>query len=171
LYNYGKKFKLNILKRDKMKKILIALVFISISTYSMGRFTDNNNGIIKDNGTGLIWQKCSIGQTYSDNDCIGTAIRKTWKESLSSCSEQTLDGKNWRLPNINELKSIVEDQIYSSNTAIHEGFFPHTRMSRYWSSSTSTGDISESWYVDFHHGHTNDGSKTDTNYVRCVSGP
>ena len=35
-------------------------------------YTDNGNGTVTDNNTGLIWQKCGVGQN-NDSACSGTA--------------------------------------------------------------------------------------------------
>ena len=40
-------------------------------------FTDNGNGTINDNNTGLMWQKCSVGQN-NDSTCSGSAVTYNW---------------------------------------------------------------------------------------------
>ena len=70
-------------------------------------FTDNTDGTVKDNATGLIWQKCSRGQGATD--CSGTATTATWSDAITYCSGLSLvAGKTWRLPQVNELKTIVD---------------------------------------------------------------
>ena len=69
------------------------------------RFTDNNDGTVRDNLTGLIWLK----------NWIDTGV--TWIEAVNGCSnlsnsEQGLsdfsDNGEWRLPNINEWLSLAD---------------------------------------------------------------
>jgi hypothetical protein len=41
-------------------------------SYNPLSYTDNGDGTVTDNNTGLIWQKCSVGQT-NDATCSGPA--------------------------------------------------------------------------------------------------
>ncbi|MBV5349935.1 hypothetical protein JZU71_01895, partial [bacterium] len=43
-------------------------------------FTDNANGTITDNNTGLLWQKCSVAQN-NDATCSGTATTHNWYQA------------------------------------------------------------------------------------------
>ncbi|MCB1161011.1 MAG: DUF1566 domain-containing protein, partial [Leptospiraceae bacterium] len=88
-------------------------LLFTTSVLSYGNYTDNNDGSITDNITGLIWQKCSMGQ--SGTDCSGdAATAATWTAAISYCEGLTLSGRSdWRLPNINELESLVDDSIYN----------------------------------------------------------
>jgi hypothetical protein len=70
------------------------------------RFTDNEDGTITDNLTGLIWLK--------NANCQGT---KTWADALSFANNLAdsqcglTDGSvvgDWRLPNIRELHSLID---------------------------------------------------------------
>jgi len=64
---------------------------------SAGRFTDNGDGTVTDHCTGLMWQKETAPGEY------------TWQEALEYCENLSLAGhRNWRLPNVRELESIVD---------------------------------------------------------------
>ncbi|HPV98672.1 MAG TPA: DUF1566 domain-containing protein [Spirochaetota bacterium] len=128
------------------------------------RFTDNGDGTVTDHGTGLVWQKCSRGQNILD--CSGTATNATWQEALQYCRNLSLDGRSWRLPSVNELKSIVN---YSkSGTKINTGYFPNT-LSNYWSSSTAVENAVPAWYVHFFNGNVSISNKSSFYLVRCVT--
>jgi hypothetical protein len=97
------------------------------------RFNDNGDGTVTDNLTGLIWLR--------DGNAFGT---RPWQEAMdlcnSLCSGQAglSDGSKkgeWRLPNINELRSLED---YGQHTpAIAEGHpFENVRNSLCWSSTT-----------------------------------
>ncbi len=133
---------------------------------------DNGNGTISDNGTGLVWQKCNVGS--SGNNCTtGTATKMYWATALTTCNSLTLANKTWRLPSINELRSIIDrtKKPYTIDTT----FFPVTTEtnSLWWSSTTvmsSTKDYV--WHVSFHFGFvgsSNSSKSFDQLYVRCVS--
>jgi len=70
------------------------------------RFTDNNNGSVTDNLTGLIWLK--------NANCFGT---KTWAVALADANNLAngncglIDGSTagqWRMPNVRELHSLID---------------------------------------------------------------
>ena len=130
-------------------------------------YADQGNGTVKDNATGLVWQKCSSGQT-NDASCSGTATTANWTGALSYCNSLSLAGRSWRLPNTNELKSIV-DRSKASGAAIDLTSFPATVSDKYWSASTYVSTKANGWFVDFSGGIVNNISKTNIYYARCVS--
>ncbi len=132
-------------------------------------FTDNSDGTVKDNATGLIWQKCSQGQN-NDATCTGAATVATWATAITYCSGLGLAGKTWRLPHVNELKTIV-DTAKATNPAIDTTAFPATVSSFYWSSTTFAAFTIYAWNVLFYNGYEGYSPSTNNNYVRCVSGP
>ena len=78
----------------------------------------NGNTEVKDTQTGLIWQRCSLGQTWTGTSCTGTAAIYNWANVLQTAKNM---GNDWRVPNIKELDSLVEEACY--NAAINETFF------------------------------------------------
>ncbi|MCP4287360.1 MAG: DUF1566 domain-containing protein, partial [Gammaproteobacteria bacterium] len=119
-----------------------------------------NGDEVTDTETGLIWQHCSLGQTGSD--CSGgSANTYNWQQALQAASAP------WRLPNINELESIVEDKCF--DPAINPTIFPNTVSSNYWSASPNANYSNNAWYVYFRNGGSYYGySKSDIKYVRRV---
>jgi hypothetical protein len=73
------------------------------------RFTDNANGIITDNLTGLMWAKDA--GTPSVETCEGGAGAKTWENGLDYVEclnlHNYLGHSDWRLPNIIEIESLI----------------------------------------------------------------
>lgn len=119
---------------------------------------------VKDKVTGLIWQRCSIGQTWDGNTCTGTATTHTWQQALTVAKNL---GNGYRLPNIKELKSIVERQCY--NSMINRKIFPNTLSNWYWSSSPYVQHSGYAWGVKFHGGYDGNGfNKNYSHYVRAV---
>lgn len=86
-------------------------------------------GIAQHTRTGLDWQRCAVGQAWSGDTCVGESELMTWQEALAFANAQ--DG--WRLPNVQELASIVEH--CRSEPAINRNVFPETRPAGHWSSS------------------------------------
>ncbi len=64
-------------------------------------------GMWKDPATGLIWDRCSLGQSWDGVTCTGEAQTFSWKEAKAAAKRQTLGGhSDWRLPTVSELGSI-----------------------------------------------------------------
>lgn len=109
---------------------------------------DNADGTVSDSATGLMWMKCSVGQTFSNNSCIGDATELNWQQALvfaHGYQFANLDG--WRLPNIKELATITERQCV--RPAINEVLFPNTPSDDFWSSTPSLLDSQRAWVVAF----------------------
>ena len=138
-------------------------------------FVDNGNGTVTDNTTGLMWQKCSYGQTWDGSACTGTDVTMNWQQALEAVQGLTLAGYNdWRLPNINELQSLVDDSRHQP--AIDQSFFQIFSFwnwdSDYWSSSTEPS-IGSAWRVQFAHGEVSYSyysNKSNSCYARAVRG-
>lgn len=97
--------------------------------------------------TNLIWQRCSVGQQWSGNACLGDAQSLTWVDALKQVSPPK---SGWRVPNIRELSSLIEDACHDSS--INHTIFPNTPAKVYWSSSPSTTNQRAAWSVDFNTG-------------------
>jgi len=135
---------------------------------SGARFVDNTDSTISDNATGLMWKRCSEGQTGA-NCSGGSATNPNWTTALSTCeADTTASHTDWRLPNRNELLSIVS--LATVNPAIDTTFFPNTQSGLYWSSSTyqEPGGESSAWGVSFYNGFVDAYDKGNGFYVRCV---
>jgi hypothetical protein len=119
---------------------------------------DDTLEVVRDTKTNLMWQ--------DNSDASNTSYR--WEEAIEFCQNLSFSGYNdWRLPNINELLSIVDDTKYSP--AIIE-VFTNTRSSYYWSATTSAHDKSNAWDVYFYYGSSGYSNKSNSRYVRCVRG-
>lgn len=78
------------------------------------QLTDNVDGTITDSKTGLMWKKCMEG--VSGNNCdSGAATSFTWETALQQPglvnSVGFAEHSDWRLPNVKELASLVEEKM------------------------------------------------------------
>jgi hypothetical protein len=119
--------------------------------------------------TGLLWQRCSADQN-EDATCSGIARGYTFDGAKSYCNSLMLAGKTWRLPNLEELKSLVDSGM-SSSPSIDTTAFPNTLSAGYWSSRYSDAPFDNAWYINFNGGGVNFGYMAGNAYVRCVAGP
>lgn len=137
-----------------MKRIL--LITLGLSLFLCADFTRDANGIVTDSTTTLQWQD-DVFVDYMN-----------WEESILYCEALDLDGKGWRLPNINELQTIIDDSKW--NPAIVDGFI-NTYPAWYWSSTTVEGIRDHVHRVDFRNGAVSYSTKGgDVGRIRCVRG-
>lgn len=88
---------------------------------------------IRDKVTGLMWKKCLQG--LSGAGCTtGSVLKRSWKDALQDASAESFAGHgDWRLPNKNELFSIVESRCASPS--INENIFPNVDSVNHWIST------------------------------------
>jgi hypothetical protein len=139
------------------------------------RFTDNQNGTVTDNLTGLIWM-----QNASNFNADGFGAKK-WSEAISAANGlQTnqhglKDGSkagDWRLPNIRELQSLVDYGRGGLAIPSPNPFLGVVWENRYWSSTSENGSLSNlAWWLGFDLGFAGTDDKDENFYlVWCVRG-
>ncbi len=118
------------------------------------RFTDDGNGTVRDNLTGLIWLR--------NADCFGAV---TWTQALTDANTlhtgtcDLTDGSvagAWRLPNVKELQSLIDfgfrDPALSNAAGTAQwtqgDAFVNVQSERYWSSTTLAVFTGNAWLVD-----------------------
>jgi hypothetical protein len=142
--------------------------------------TDNGDGTITDTNTGFMWEQKTIENMYDTY---------TWQEALAFCETLILnnDGEwtnanpnasgvkydDWRLPNVNELQSLVNYNFY--RPAIDPVFSntPQVGSYGYWSSTMLDSNAGYAFFVGFGEGaiYPNlDPFESDYYYVRAVRG-
>lgn len=143
---------------------------IEASTDESLNFVTSDTGTVVDNSTRLMWMRCSMGQTWSASllACTGNATGYTWSKALAAGTDLNFAGfSDWRLPNINELRSIVEN--CRSSPAINSLLFPTTPNSKFWTSSPYVANgANNAWVIDFDQGRDNFDIKTKSNAIRLV---
>jgi len=131
------------------------------------RFKIVDNEVVDDK-TGLIWQRCALGQ--KGENCTGQALTYTWSDALIIANQKKqLDTKAWRLPNVSELKSLIEYKCY--NPAINLKVFPETPGGFFWTSDMHENYMDFAWYVYFYYGYAYHYYIDRENYVRLVRNP
>ena len=94
-------------------------------------FTNNNNGTITDNVTGLMWQQVDGGEMTIENAII-------------YCDNLVLAGfSDWRLPTPIESFSIINHQ--NSNPAINTTYFTLTTAEYWWTSVFENNSTTKVW--------------------------
>lgn len=131
--------------------------------------------VVVHNTTGLMWMRCALGQKWSSeaNVCTQDASTErlyTWPEALSIAHSIEVGGyADWRLPNKNELSSIVERAC--TGPAINEQIYPGTALASFWTSTPSLSVTAFAWRVDFTTGTMVPSEQTNRYNVRLVREP
>ena len=139
-----------------MKKRLLLLVMMLHLLNPAWAFnlTDNGNGTVIDQDTGLIWQQGEGGD-------------HNWQAAKGYCQGLQLAGGGWRLPEVRELESLILDDRHSPAT--DPSFFPQVKSDGYyWSATPGADNSSRAWDVDFGDGDVGRGGRGDGRHVRCV---
>ncbi|MDX1956991.1 MAG: DUF1566 domain-containing protein [Leptospiraceae bacterium] len=133
---------------------------------------DNGDGTILDKRTKLIWQKCANGQTNSD--CSGGAFNTTnWSNSLLACKNLVLAGKSWRLPNLNEMVTLL-DLSLTTTIKVNNTLFPNITGGQFDNSTSALANLAYTaiFNVNFNRLEGISGKGVGNTYnSRCVAGP
>lgn len=141
-------------------------------------YTDNGDGTVTDNHTGLMWEKLSDDGSIHDKD-----VPYTWSDAfatkVATLNSGSFAGYNdWRVPSVMELQSIVNFGAAnpSVDTAFDSACAPNctvttcscTQSYNYWASTTNLSVPSGAWIVDFNDGAAYGTFKINDYYVRAV---
>ena len=100
-------------------------------TINAPSFTDNSNGTITDNVTGLMWQQVDGGEMTIEN-------------APNYCSSLTLGGyTDWRLPTPIESFSILN--LQRNNPAMNTTYFPSSGADYWWTNTFQMNDNTKVW--------------------------
>lgn len=152
---------MNMIKNSKRVKYFLFFTFIfSYITILDASFT-RDRGILIDSETGLNWQ--------DNNDSNST--KYTWQEAINFCENLSLNEfEDWRLPNINEFKSIIDRGRTKPAIVNSFEYTGDIDSYTYWSSTTYNNQKDYAWFVHFNYGYINGDTKTNSYYIRCVRG-
>lgn len=147
-------------------------------------YADNGDGTITDTKTGLVWEKLSDDDSVHDQDTV-----YSWSDAfakVAALNSMSFAGFNdWRLPNINELHSLLN--YGGASPAIDAAFNTDCAPSctvltcsctkatpsdagLYWSSSTYQAQWANHWFAMFYDGQVDYGGGTNELHVRAVRG-
>ncbi|MDD2366041.1 MAG: DUF1566 domain-containing protein [Desulfuromonadaceae bacterium] len=136
------------------------------------RFTDNSNGTVTDNLTGLIWLKnanCTdtAGGIAKSSGYLTWNNAITWSSALATGTCGLTDSSRagqWRLPNRKELQSLVDRS--QANPALPAGHpFSGVQSDYYWSSTSDAYDSTFACFVNMNNGLVSNYYKSYNYYV------
>jgi len=142
------------------------------------RFTDNGNGTVTDNATGLIWLKnanCAdaAGGIDKEGGRLTWAAAQAWTSGLSSGTCGLSDGSmpgQWRIPRDLEMKYLTSLKDYDNAALMNTLGFDNVQEACYWSYNTNalvkgSAHFPFDWFVFMLPSFKDNCSSPGTNYV------
>lgn len=119
---------------------------------------DCGQGTVLYGGENLCWQKNTKPEPA-----------KNWDDADNYCNNLELGKKDdWRLPTLNELKSIVKE-VPPEQVTIDTDFFTDTKLNYYWTSTEYPKTEGTHWFVYFKTGYEGIAQNFKPGYdVRCL---
>jgi hypothetical protein len=119
------------------------------------RFTVSS-ACVTDNLTGLVWAR----------NANLNGGPQTWDSAVDLAKSQTLCGRSdWRLPNLNELESLINAAGSEPATWLVSQGFTAVQANPYWASTTYVNDTTNAWFVCMCDGGTGNVIKTNSTVV------
>ena len=129
--------------------VVIGLCINCLAAVAQERFTDNRDGTVTDHMMGLMW-----AQTDNQGDINWKEANQWVKYTFPYTIGTTYD--NWRLPSLNELKSLyVENRQYAgydTDCGQWVRMVPEIKISCGWLWSSDTSAI-QAYIFNFHRGY------------------
>jgi Protein of unknown function (DUF1566) len=128
---------------------------------SASRFTilpEFNNQAVRDNTTGLIWERSPRLDMYD------------WDRAHQGCLSSNTGGrKGWRVPTVQELNSLIDPS--SADVKLPEGHpFNNVEPAIYWSATKPQGNGTYALFVNFSSGRSATLENYMSSFVWCVYG-
>lgn len=154
-----------------LRRCVLMVVLGWLAAAAHAGWVPNADGTVTDTDTGLEWDRCTWGQTWDGNGCVGQARLMDWQQALTasvSASRARHAGQtDWRVPSVKELETLLD--LERERPAIDPVLFPATLSEFYWSATNTwlsniaperthvpvalgvhfeVGDISRLWVID-----------------------
>jgi hypothetical protein len=108
---------------------------------------------VTDNLTGLMWARAP------------SATPAIWSAALTSANGTLCGFSDWRVPNINEIESLVNSEVSSQATFLNGQGFTGVQTDGYWSSSSLVSSAANAWVVNMSDGYVYPDLKTYSFFV------
>jgi hypothetical protein len=131
------------------------------------RFTDNGDGTITDSLTGLMWLKDGGCMKAKGKNALTAVTDLNTHTSQYNCAGYAGSYSDWRLPTVNELKSLVNYGALDSAQWLNSEGFVNMKSSYYWSATSYSGTSTRAWMITLNNGVEKIGS-SNTGYLLPV---
>lgn len=146
----------------------------TITSWTGVRFTDNGDGTITDNLTGLMWMK-DLGCTYTEYETAweyALMFAEDWIGAGLCGLSDDISYTDWRLPNVHELHSLMDISQSGPALAVGHPFVnvPAEYSSVIWTSTTHLEYTNAAYVIRLFNGHVSWEFKESSIYVLFVRG-
>lgn len=123
--------------------------------------TDNGDGTVSDNTTGLMWAKDGNGLGCNSGGLLSFANAITWANGLSFAGHT-----DWRMPTIREAHTIINFSGF--NPPVYNPPFVNMKPETYWTSTPHPLWSANGYYISYFDGRTTSQDKANALYVMAV---
>lgn len=140
--------------RRRIMHFAIVIFIVGADTAAANSLRLQRDGpVARDYVNKLEWMRCSVGQHWENNTCLGEILMLSVPEANEVVQRViNLEGGRWRLPTVRELQTIVtkvENRPNDTEPNIDHETFPNTFPGPYWSSDKSFYSKQYQWSVNF----------------------
>jgi len=122
------------------------------SVSAQGRFAVSADGQqVTDASNGLIWRRCAEGMKWSGGRCAGKPLKYSFTAAKATAGAASGDGKSWRVPTREELRSLVNARA-KKKPKIDVEAFPNTPSQSFWAMRAGSDDNLNAWLINFGNG-------------------
>ena len=163
---------------------LSVIVLLMFCSFALGELVDNGDNTVTDTTTGLMWMKTDqvlknhqpmswddgLIYVFELNRATSNKEFRAERSDLALISDNCGNHPNWRIPNRNELQSLINYHLV--NPVSDPVFGDASVASRYyWTSSYFVADATKAWVINFHNGQSMEFNKNSVDvYIRPVRG-
>lgn len=178
-----------------IRTIATVLLAASMGAQAEPFFANKDGNLIWDKATGLVWMRCTLGQTWSGTTCTGQAKEYTFDGAQQASRELNASGgyaraADWQMPSVRSLASLrdcstgfktettdIQDgqapvaercKIGATSPTVDAIAFPGSPDSWNWSSSPYLGDDDVAWSVSFGNGVVSYGYRSGNSHIRLA---
>ena len=122
--------------------------------------TEFNNQAVRDNETGLVWERAPLATGF------------TWFQAIGHCAESTVGGRmGWHLPMVEQMTSLLDPGVTSSPKLSPGHPFQISGVSHCcWAATQSPDNPALAYTVDISIAGAAPGVKTGALFTWCVRG-
>lgn len=183
--------------KSKLLLIATALLAASMGAHAAPYFTNQKGNLIWDQATGRVWMRCSLGQTWANNSCTGTASQYDFQGAQKAAQALNAGGgyagaTDWQVPSARDLASLrdcsagfgtqtvdIQDGQRLVTQSCKDGApgptpmidtiaFPGVSRGDIWTSSPYEGNSYDAWVVSFRNGYVINSLRNGNAYVQLV---
>ena len=105
---------------------------------------------------------------YKNRELCQQSACDTWSYIEALNKQSLCSSTRWRLPNREELRSLIRYDIPYPGPTVERQFFPNTLAQYYWTGSPASDDRDSAWGIGFSFGFDYAYFKSHAGYVRAV---